>query len=118
MLYHGCCFHSSTLSTVSLTRVDMDVRTNNAFEGWYRILNGLLCRHHPKIWQCIAILQEEQAASEVTTQQILNECVVNRRRVAYQECDRRIDRLHQRYQRGSLTAIDYISGVAHNLAVF
>ena len=64
------------------------------------------------------MLQEEQAASEVTVQQILAGRMVNRKRVAYQESDRHIDRLRQRYQRGSLTAIDFISGVTHNLATF
>jgi len=45
---------------VSLTWID--VRTNNALEGWHRRLNGLLGR-------CISILQEEQlAASEVAIQ--------------------------------------------------
>lgn len=97
---------------------DMDVRTNNALEGWHRRLNGLLGRHHPNVWRCITVLQEEQAASEVTIQQIVAGRVVNRRRVAYQESDRRIDRLRQRYQRGTLTAIDFVSGVAHNLATF
>jgi hypothetical protein len=97
---------------------DMDVRTNNALEGWHRRLNGLLGRHHPNIWQCICMLQQEQAASEVTIQQILAGHVVNRRRVAYRECDRRIHRLRDRYQHGTITAIDFISGMAHNLAAY
>jgi hypothetical protein len=88
---------------------DLDVRTNNALEGWHRRLNGLLGRHHPNIWRCITVLQEEQAASEVTIQQILAGHVVNRRRVVYRESDRRIDRLRQRYQRGTLTAIDFVT---------
>jgi len=97
---------------------DFDVRTNNALEVWHRWLNRLLGRHHPNIWRCISILQEEQAASEVTIQQILAGRVVNRRRVVYQECDRCIDCLRQRYQYGLHTAIDFITGVAHNLATF
>lgn len=97
---------------------DMDVRTNNALEGWHRRFNGLLGRHHPNIWCCIAMLQEEQSASEVTIQQLLAGQVVNRRRVAYRECDRRIDRLRQRYQTGGITAIEFVSGVAHNIATY
>ena len=96
---------------------DMDIRTNNALDGWHRRMNGLLGRHHPNIWRCIAILQEEQAASEITIQQLLAGHVVNRRRVAYRESDRRINRLRQRYQTGGVTAIDFITGVAHNLAL-
>jgi hypothetical protein len=97
---------------------DMDVRTNNALEGWHRRINGLLGRHHPNIWHCISILQEEQAASEITIQQLLAGHVVNRRRVAYRESDRRINRLRQRYQTGGINATDFITGVAHNLASF
>jgi hypothetical protein len=62
------------------------------------------------------MLQEEQAAIDVTVQQILAGRVVNGQRVAYRECDIHINRLRERYQRGSLTVIDFISGVAHNLA--
>jgi hypothetical protein len=97
---------------------DIDVRTNNALEGWHRRLNGLLGRHHPNVWACITLLQEEQAASDVTIQQILAGRVVNRRRVAYRECDQRISRLRERYQRGTVTATEFITGVAHNLADF
>ena len=97
---------------------DIKVRTNNALEGWHHRFNGLLGRHRTYQWALITMLQEEQAASDIILQQILAGHVINRKQVAYGECDRRINCLRERYQRGSITAVDYISGVAHNLATF
>lgn len=45
-------------------------RTNNHLEGWHNGFNRLLNQHHPNMWRLLAALQQEQAVTDVTIQQI------------------------------------------------
>ncbi len=93
-----------------------DTRTNNDLEGWHLRFKNIVGRHHPNIWQLLLKLQEEQAATEVCIQQVLAGQVVKRRRLAYTAVNRRIDELKAEYNQGAISAIDFLTGISHNLA--
>lgn len=91
-------------------------RTNNDVEGWHHRLNTMLSRHHPNIWQVIRCLQDEQASMEVTRAQISAGQLVRRPNKKYAALQKRIDRLQEQYDRGEITAVEYITGVSYNMA--
>ena len=93
-----------------------DTRTNNDLEGWHLRFKNIVGRHHPIIWQLLLKLQEEQAATEVCIQQVLAGQVVKRRRLAYTAVNRHIDELKAEYNQGAISAIDFLTGISHNLA--
>lgn len=58
-------------------RLDQQHRTNNHLEGWHNGFNRLVTQHHPNIWQLLAALQQEQAGTNITIQQIAAVQVLN-----------------------------------------
>jgi hypothetical protein len=95
------------------------IRTNNDCEGWHRRLNAIMSsRHHPNIWACISILRDEQAATDVIRQQIGAGHNVHRRNRAFEQAQSRIQRLCDRYNAGTISLLDYVTGVSHNLASY
>jgi len=93
-----------------------DLRTNNDCEGWHVRFNNAIRRHHPNIWQLMNCIREEQASVELLQQQIAAGRAARRCNKKYVSVQRRLQRLQRRYARGALTAIEYITGVSHNLA--
>ena len=93
-----------------------DVRTNNDCEGWHVRLNAAVRRHHPNIWQLMECMRQEQANTEVLQQQILTGRTSRRHKKAYRIVQKRLRRLQRRYDAGDLSAVDYITGVSHNLS--
>jgi len=93
-----------------------NLRTNNDCEGWHVRFNNAIRRHHPNIWQFMDCMREEQAAMEVLQQQIMTGRQARRSNKKYLTLQRRITRLQTRYDRGSITAIDFITGVSYNLS--
>jgi len=93
-----------------------DVRTNNDCEGWHVRLNAAVRRHHPNIWQFMECMRQEQANTEVLQQQILTGRTSRRHKKAYRIVQKRLRRLQRRYDAGDLSAVDYITGVSHNLS--
>jgi hypothetical protein len=70
------------------------------------------------MWQLIEALQVEQAATEVTINQVIAGVVVNRKNRRMEHIDDRIRQLTNRYDRGQSNVLDYITGVSHNLASY
>ena len=93
-----------------------DIRTNNDCEGWHVRCNNAINKHHPNIWKFLACLLNEQASVEVVHQQLLAGRRARRHNSKYVSVQKRLRTLKARYDNGRMSAIDYITGVSHNLA--
>ena len=93
-----------------------DIRTNNDCEGWHVRFNNAINKHHPNIWKFLACLLNEQASVEVVHQQLLAGRRARRHNSKYVSVQKRLRTLKARYDNGRMSAIDYITGVSHNLA--
>ena len=45
-------------------------RTNNHLEGWHNRMKGIARKAHPNLYEVLELFQREQAATEVTIQQL------------------------------------------------
>lgn len=57
--------------------MEQQLRTNNHLEGWHYGFNRLVTQHHPNVWRLLAALQQEQAVTDVTIQQLAAGQVIN-----------------------------------------
>jgi hypothetical protein len=78
--------------------------------------NNAIGKHHPNIYKLVGAILEEQASVEMLHQQIIAGRIVRRSSTKYQSIQKRLHKLQQRYNSGSLNAIEYITGVSYNLA--
>lgn len=113
-------FEQQWLVNVPLTMWNVhnkDIRTNNDCEGWHHRFNKLVNKHHPNVWHIFKCIVEEQSATEVLLCQIsAGQCVKNPLR-KYTACNKRLQKLLQKYLEGTITVIQYIDGVAYNINV-
>ena len=93
-----------------------DLRTNNDAEGWHLRFSKMSGQRHPNIWNMIAAFQREQTATEVMRQQLALGQSVKRSYKQYDDIQRRIESLKASYDAGTFDAIQYVTGVSHNLA--
>jgi hypothetical protein len=93
-----------------------ELRTNNDCEGWHVRFMNAIGKSHPNIWKFMACLQNEQASVEPTHQQILAGRRTRRGNIRFINVQKHLKKLEDRYDTGSLSAIDYITGVSYNLS--
>ena len=94
----------------------MEIRTNNHCEGWHTRFANAIGRHHPNIYQVVKCIQDKQASVTVLHQQIAAGRLARRHVPKYVELEKRLQKLQTRYERGRITALEYVTGVSHNLA--
>lgn len=82
------------------------------------VLNNAISKHHPNIWHFITVLIQEQAATDVTMQQIAAGQRVAKKSKKYAELNDRITTLRNRYIGGRISVMDMITGIGHNLHNF
>jgi len=91
-------------------------RTNNNVEGWH---NGMSQKigHNPNMYKFVQKLQEEEAATVVTEQQIfVGVAVTQKRRKEYERVNRQIDNVTLEYNIGQKTDDEYITALAYILS--
>ena len=93
-----------------------DMRTNNHCEGWHTRFNNAVVEHHPNIRLFLRRLQEEQATVDVILQQMAAGRLARRSNIKYVSVERRLKLLKTRHDAGTIDAIQFITGVSHNLA--
>ena len=91
------------------------MRTNNHCEGWHTRFNNAVGKHHPNIWLFLRCLQEEPATVDVTLRQMAAGRLGRRSNIKYASVERRLKLLKTHYDAGTIDAIQYITGVSHNL---
>ena len=76
-------------------------RTNNHLEGWHNWLKRVARKAHPKFYEFIEIIQKEQAATEVSIQQLSGGGRIRAKRKKVVQHEETIKRLHEELTNGS-----------------
>ena len=93
-----------------------DLRTNNHCEGWHVRFSNSIGRHPLNIYQVVKAMQDEQSSMQIMQQQIIAGRIARRVDNRYIRLEKRLKCLKERCDSGRTTAIEYITGMSHNLA--
>lgn len=91
-------------------------RTNNDLEGWHNRFNKLCEKLHPNIYQFVEALIKEQQITKTTLAQIAAGARVVRKNRVYEDINKRIFALKERYDNGDIDVHQYLRGISYNLA--
>ena len=84
-------------------------RTNNHLEGWYNCLKRAARKAHPNRYEFIEIIQREQAATEVTIQQLGGGGRLRTKRRKIVQHEDNIKRLTDNFVAGNRTLESFLS---------
>ncbi|XP_071577189.1 uncharacterized protein [Temnothorax nylanderi] len=96
------------------TTLENGDRTNNIVEGWHNAFNIRAQAAHVTPWKCIDLMRDEQAMTELKLEQILRGDVGPKKTRKYRDRNRRLLNVVGTYGKGDV--VEYLRGVAHNLA--
>lgn len=89
-------------------------RTNNIVEGWHNAFNNRAQAAHVTPWKFIDLMRDEQALTDLKLEQILRGDAQQIKNKKYRDRNRRLLNVVGTYGQGDV--VDYLRGVAHNLA--
>ena len=93
----------------------MDIRTNNAVEGWHSRFNRKVRVAHPNTWMLMEYIQQENSRSELLAAQIEGGARVSAGRSIYTQLNTRIQVLYRRKEDNELNIPDFLSHVGRLL---
>jgi len=79
----------------------------------HMLFNSAIGRHHPHIWRFLSCLLDEQASVEILHQQAITGRRTRRVNKKYVVIQKRLNTIRERYDRGDISAVDYITAVSH-----
>ena len=88
------------------------VRTNNRLEGWHNRLKRIVKKPHPNIYELIDVFKREQAASEVTLQQLETGANPPPRK-KYRQLEQRVERIKEKMSAGQMSISEYLDTIGH-----
>ena len=87
-------------------------RTNNRLEGWHNRLKRIVKKPHPNFYELIDVFKREQAATEVTYQQ-LDTGANPPPWKKYRQLDQRVQRIKDRMSAGQVSISEYLDAIGH-----
>ena len=88
-------------------------RTNNCLEGWHNRLKRMVKKPHPNIYKLIDVFKREQAASEVTLQQLETGANPPPRKKKYRQLEQRVERIKEKMSAGQMSISEYLDAIGH-----
>ena len=86
-------------------------RTNNRLEGWHNRLKRIVKKPHPNIYELIDVFKREQAASEVTLQQLETGANPPPWKKKYRQLEQRVERIKEKMSAGQMSISKYLDAI-------
>ena len=87
--------------------------TNRRLEGWHNRLKRIVKKPHPNIYELIDVFKREQAATEVTCQQLDTGANPPLRKKKYRQLDQRVQRIKDRMSAGQVSISEHLDAIGH-----
>ena len=93
-------------------------RTNNHLEGWHNRMKRIARKAHPNLYEVLELFQREQAATEVTIQQLEAGGIRKAKRRKVVQREEKIKSLQDELAAGERNIDSYISAIRHCVVAF
>ncbi|RWS20349.1 uncharacterized protein B4U80_05280 [Leptotrombidium deliense] len=90
-------------------------RTNNAVEGWHSALNKAVGKAHPKIYELIHVIKEQQASFEITVRFLDQGRSTVTKKKKYVDLNESVKKLTEMYNVGAKTRIQFLNCIGYAL---
>ena len=88
-------------------------RTNNHVEGWHSRMNKVVGKPHPNIYELVDVIKREEATTRMKLQLYETGAALPPRRRRYEEKEKRLQALFERFNAGATTLDDYLEAVKY-----
>ena len=106
---HGCYFHRPRM---------WNYYNHSGLEGWHNRMKRITRKAHPNLYEVLELFQREQAAGEVTMQQLQSGGVRRKKRRKVEQREEKVKELQGELSNGDRDIDSYLSAIKHCVVAF